>query len=181
MAETVSFSKTKIDKTLQLKRRGPMPAVLKYALNDELPASDEKNVLIYTLDKDELWHGNGPGYPLSKVAFGATVTKDLTFVGFDIDKGVAEPEIPFPYFGTIKELCLSVPSSKPLTQRMIVDVECFRNKSWITVKRLYVESGETKLTEALDFKVNNEALRLNVMDVQTGGVDSIVVVAKIDV
>jgi hypothetical protein len=181
MAETVRFSKNKIDKTVQIRKRGPLPAVLKYAMNDELPASEDKNVLIYTLDKDELWHGNGAGFPLSKVNFGATVTKDLTFVGFDVDKGVSDPEITFPYFGTIKEICLTVPSSKPLVTRLIVDLECLRAGFWITVKRLFVGAGKTSLNEIVDFKINNEVLRLNVIDVQTGGLDNIVVVTKIEV
>jgi hypothetical protein len=181
MAETVSFSKNKINQSVKMKKRGPVPATLKYALGDDLPASEDKNVLIYTLDKDELWHGNGYGYPLSKVNYGATVTKDLTFVGFDVNKGLLDPELLFPYFGSIKEVCLSIPSSKPLTSRLIIDLEVQRGDTWITVKRLYVESGKTRLNEIVDFKINDEALRLNAIDVQTGGLDSLVVVAKIDV
>lgn len=65
--------------------------------------------------------------------------------------------------------------------RLIIDLEVQRGNTWITVKRLYIESGKTRLNEIVDFKINDEALRLNVIDVQTGGLDSLVVVAKIDI
>lgn len=182
MAETVSFaSGKKSDKTLQIKKRGPLPANIKYAMSDELPASEAKDVLIYTLDTDELWHGNGPGYPMTKVNDGDKVTKDVTFVGFDIGKGAVEPEIPVPYFGTIKEVRVATPINKPLASRLIMDLECYRNNTWVTVKRIFVEAGKTRYSELLDFKINDEILRLNAIEVQTGGIDSIVTAIKIDV
>ena len=181
MTETVRFSSGKTNKNTQIKKLGPQPAHLKYAVSEDLPASEAKDVLIYTLDTDELWHGNGPGFPMTKVDYGADITKDLTFVGFDIDKGAVEPEIPFPHFGTIKEIHISTPVSKPLASRLIMDLECYRNNSWFTVKRIFMEAGKHEYTELLDSKINKEVLRLNAIEVQPGGIDSIVTIIKINV
>ena len=77
MAETVRFSSGKTGKNMQIKKLGPQPAHLKYAVSEDLPASKAKDVLIYTLDTDELWHGNGPGFPMTKEWFVQSIAARL--------------------------------------------------------------------------------------------------------
>ncbi|MDF2536451.1 MAG: hypothetical protein K0R18_2613, partial [Bacillales bacterium] len=61
MSATINFIKNSLsNKTLEIKRRAPVAATLKYSIKANLPASEENNVLIYT-DDAELFFGSGSG------------------------------------------------------------------------------------------------------------------------
>ena len=142
-------------------------AVLKYCIHDNLPSEAEKNVAIYTTDKHELYHGNGSGFPLSRITNATNVTKDYHFVMYDVRVGGIEPEIPFPYYGRVKKIILTPSSTTKLTARLIADLEVKRGTSWVQVERLYMNAGMDKLeVTGLDFAINNETLRINILDVQ---------------
>ena len=64
----------------------PLKGTLMYTLKKDLPSSLRRGVFIYCSDTQEIFHGNGLGYPLSRVS------DVLLFSGEDEfpDKGVAD-------------------------------------------------------------------------------------------
>jgi hypothetical protein len=69
MSSTISFKKQKLnDKSVEIKRIGALVGVLKYVLSKDIPATEEKSVLLVTTDTTELFVGGGLGNPLKKVS-----------------------------------------------------------------------------------------------------------------
>lgn len=68
MSSTISFKNPKLkDKTVEIKQKAPVNAVLKYSTKQNLPLKEEKNVIIYT-DTAELFYGAGSGRTLQKLS-----------------------------------------------------------------------------------------------------------------
>lgn len=69
MSATISFKKNKLkDKTVEIKRIGALPGVVKYVLKKDIPSVEEKSVMVYTTDTTELFIGGGAGQPLKRVS-----------------------------------------------------------------------------------------------------------------
>lgn len=166
MSETISFKKQKDFIGVKLENK-PRTAVLKYCLHDQLPPAEEKGVAIYTIDSHELYHGNGQGAPLSRITNDRIVTKELVYVMYDLQVGVVEPEIMFPYYGKIKNVQLLPSSNQPISQRLIIDLEINRSGVWSQLRRLYMNVGDVILNDSdLDIPINGEVLRFRVYDIQ---------------
>jgi len=67
MAETINFDNKKINKTIEIKRKTPTDAYLKYAPKAALPDRGDRNVLIFT-DTLEFYCGKGSNQPLQRLS-----------------------------------------------------------------------------------------------------------------
>lgn len=182
MPETISFSKQKQNNNqvaIDIKT-APAIATLKYCANDNLPSEEEKDVAIYTTDKHRLYHGNGKGAPLSPITNDTYVTKDLIFVAYDLQVGVTNPEIPFPYYGRMKKILIIPASGCTITERFTVELQILRAGTWTPVKEITLSTGDTSAEVILDIPIDNETLRFFVKEVQKD-LNNVVSVVKIDI
>lgn len=179
--ETITFASAK---TKSFAPKTPLPgyedAVLKYCMAANLPTSAPKNNAFYTLDTHELFHGNGPELLLSKITNDNSVTKDIVIVMYNITIGRVEPEVIFPYVGRLKSVQLVPDSNITKTQRIIIDLETYKNGTWNQLCRLFMNANDETVIENLnDVVIDNQLLRLNVIDIQDD-INYLVAHVKID-
>lgn len=120
--KVINFTKKRTDISYVFLRRSLGNAILKHCKKSALPASEEKNVMIYTDDSSEIFHGNGIDNPLSVIVSNAPVSRVLVFA---IEPGAVAGPYPMqlyvPFGGEITEVVAI--TNTPLIKELSFEIE----------------------------------------------------------
>lgn len=132
----------------------PMDAILKYTLKKNLPESLPRNVFIYTIDTQELYHGAGYGLPLKNVYTEEGTRKTVIFYFGMIDEPDQAITLHVPLKGIITKLYVN------LGKESAEDLHVSVHNATEELGNVVIESGEKFLEVPLVGMVDFEQMKV---------------------
>lgn len=108
-------------------------------------------------------------------------TKDIVFKMMEpLEVGIQhDTEFLYPYEGIINNINVSIPNANRISSNLLVDVQIFREGGWRLLDSMVLQSGQTVIDKAVLYPINNQRLRIIIIDGDMDTVQGITVIMKV--